>query len=58
MKFVLLTALAFVASAMKITKKREAHKTIFQGCSKDTDCPKGKYWHSGAWNFCKDYSKF
>ena len=57
MKFILLTALAALASTMKVSKADEAHRTIFEGCSKNSDCSADKYcitW-GGAWNYCKEW---
>lgn len=57
MKFVLIAALAAFASTMRVTRGDEAHETIFEGCSSNSDCPDGKYcitW-SAAWNYCKEW---
>ena len=57
MKFILLAAIAAVASTMRVSRGDQAHKTIFEGCSVDSDCADGKYCltKGGAWNYCKEW---
>ena len=50
MKLIIVTALLAAVNALKVDQVE--HKTIFERCSNDTDCPSGK-WCSSL-SYCKD----
>lgn len=53
MKLLIIGALVTIASALRVDKE---HKTIFQGCSNDSDCGADKWCNTDAalWNYCMD----
>ena len=54
MKFVIIGALAAIASSLKVGRE-ESHNTITESCSSNRDCPNGKYCNLQnplGWYYC------